>query len=160
MLYGLFYTSLIAFTFSFKAFKWIIFVVLSFVGNGFCSIIQKVQQLNCNGKYKNEFMITALLIAGAVMFIYAIITEKNDMIFNLKKGFKWYAVCGLANGIVNLFVIILSLKMSASVMFPIISAGGIITSLLVALFLYKEKLSKTQYTGLLLGIATVVLLNI
>ena len=50
--------------------------------------------------------------------------------------------------------------MNASIMFPIISAGGIIGTSLVSVLFYKEKLTKMQYAGLVLGIGAIVLLNI
>jgi len=70
------------------------------------------------------------------------------------------ALCGLANGIVNLFTMILSNTMPASVMFPLISGGGIILSTIVSIVLYKEKLNTYQFIGLLMGIASVVFLNL
>ncbi len=139
--------------------KWIIYVSLSFLGNGICSTVQKVQQIVCNGMYKNQFMIIALLIVVVVLVAFALKKERKLFVPTLKNGFWQYAVCGLANGLVNLFVILLSTRMDASVMFPIISAGGIILTAIIALTLYKEKLSKQQYTGLLLGIASIIFLN-
>ena len=64
------------------------------------------------------------------------------------------------NGIVNLFVMILSGKMPVALMFPLISAGGIIVTYIVSRFFYKEKLTKMQFAGFILGIASVVFLHI
>ena len=71
----------------------------------------------------------------------------------------YYSICGLANGAVNFFVLVLSNKMPASVMFPIISAGGIVTTALISIFVYREKLSLPQKIGMFLGIAAVVVLS-
>ena len=140
--------------------KWIIYVLISFFTNGCCSILQKVQQLNCDGLYKNDFMIVALIISTVVMFIAAFITEKKSVFQFLKKGIIPYSVCGISNGAVNYLVIFLSLKMAASVMFPVISAGGIILTLLLSIFLYKEKLSNNQIIGIIFGTLAVVFLNL
>ena len=68
---------------------------------------------------------------------------------------------GIANALVNLLVMVLVSKgMAASIMFPVISGGGIVLTTLVAIFIYKEKLSVNQYIGLLLGTVSVVLMNI
>ncbi len=142
------------------SFTWIIYVSLAFFGNGACSTVQRVQQLDYNGFYKNEFMFISLIITALSLFIFAIFSEKNNLGTNLKKGFIWYALCGLANGLVNLFVILLALRMPASVSFPIISAGGIITSAAMSIFIYKEKLSLTQVIGLILGTLAIVVLSI
>jgi len=139
--------------------KWVIYVALSFIGNGGCSTVQKVQQINCNGAYKSEFMIIALIITVITLFVCTLISEKDVMVDSLKKGFPYYSICGLANGAVNFFVLVLATRMPASVMFPIISAGGIITTALVSIFIYGEKLSLPQKIGMVLGIVAVVVLN-
>ena len=68
--------------------------------------------------------------------------------------------CGLANGLSNMLVIMCAVLLNASVMYPIISAGGIVISSLVSIFAYREKLSTPQYIGLFLGIGAVVLCSI
>ena len=139
--------------------KWGIYVLLSFIGNGGCSTVQKIQQINCNGMYKSEFMIIALIITVITLLVCTLITERNTMVHSFKKGFPYYSICGLANGAVNFFVLVLATRMPASVMFPIISAGGIIATALISIFVYKEKLSFPQKIGMLLGIAAVVVLS-
>ena len=141
--------------------KWAIFTLLSFVGNGGCSTIQKIQIENQNGKYNNEFMIMGLLISFLVIMLTSVLSEKKAVLSNIKKGFLLYLICGIANGIVNLLVIVLSSgRMAASVMFPLISAGGIIATFLISFFVYKEKLSISQLIGLALGTLSIVFLNI
>lgn len=141
-------------------FKWLIYITLAFLGNGFCSTVQRIQQIKCEGKFKNEFMVVALLISFLVFMVLTFLYDRKDLLINVKKGFISCFICGISNGVVNLFVIILSLSMAASVMFPIISAGGIIFSAITAIFLFKEKLSKLQYLGLVIGIISVIFLNI
>ena len=139
--------------------KWGIYVLLSFIGNGGCSVVQKIQQIKCDGMYKSEFMIIALAITVITLLICTLISERDTMVHSFKKGFPYYSICGLANGAVNFFVLVLATRMPASVMFPIISAGGIVTTSLISIFVYKEKLSLPQKIGMLLGIAAVVVLN-
>lgn len=140
--------------------KWIFYVVLAFIGNGMCSTVQKVQQIACEGRYKSEFMIVALIISIVALSILAQITEKKQIVDHLKKGAVLYTVCGLANGVVNFLVIFLATRMAASVMFPVISAGGIVLTFLISLFVYKEKLSKWQILGSVLGLVSVIFLNL
>jgi multidrug transporter EmrE-like cation transporter len=45
-------------------------------------------------------------------------------------------------------------------MFPLISAGGLIVTFIVSRFFYKEKLTRTQLVGFLLGLFAVIFLNI
>ena len=140
--------------------KWAIYVLLAFVGNGMCSTVQKVQQIDLAGQYKSEFMIVALIISAVAMGIFALCTEKKQILPNLKAGVWLYIICGLANGGANFLVIFLSSRMAASVMFPVISAGGIVLTFLISLFFYKEKLSKWQILGSALGLVSVIFLNL
>lgn len=140
--------------------KWLVLVFLAFVGNGSCSAIQKVQQINFNGLYKNELMIVALSIVTLSLFIISLLAERKSITFNIKKGCMLFLIAGLANGLVNFLVLVLSSKMPASVMFPVISAGGIVTTALVSIFVYKERLSKYQTIGLILGTISIIALNL
>lgn len=138
--------------------KWVIFLVMAFVGNGMCSTIQKIQQLNSGGAYKNEFMIAALAISAAVMLVLSFFTERNksDLTFLIK-----YSVPnGLFNGAVNLLILILTGLIPNAILFPSVSAGGIALSLVMALFIYKEKLSLQQKLGYIMGVTSVILLNL
>ena len=141
-------------------FKWILFVFLAFLGNGLCSTFQKMQQAKFDGAYKNEFMILSLGIVAAVLFAVALITEKRDIKQSLRHARMIAPVCGIMNGITNMLVMILSGMMAVSLMFPLISAGGIIVTYIVSKFFYKEELTKMQFIGFLIGILSLVFLNI
>lgn len=140
--------------------KWGIYALLGFLGNGFCSTVQKIQQINCDGLYKSEFMIVALIITVVVLLLIAFFTERKEIVPAAKKGLPFFAICGLANGAVNFLVIVLSSRMPVSVMFPIISAGGIIATAFISVFIYKEKMSVQQKLGLFLGTLAVIALNL
>ena len=140
--------------------KWIICVFLSFFGNGMCTVVQKMQQIASNGAYKNEFMIVALAIVTVVMLIMSVLKERTEIKFFAKSGWHWAIICGALNGMVNLFVMILSGKMPVSLMFPLISAGGLIVTYIVSRFFYKEKLTKIQFIGFIFGLMAVVFLNV
>ena len=79
---------------------------------------------------------------------------------NLRHARFTAVAAGIMNGIVNLLVMVLSGMMATSVMFPLISAGGIVVTYIVSRFFYKEKLTKIQFAGFLTGLASIVFLNI
>jgi multidrug transporter EmrE-like cation transporter len=134
-------------------------VLFAFIGNGACSTVQKLQQIASGGRYKNEMMILALLIVITVMVLLAGCTERKQALDHLKIGARYFILCGAANGAVNLLVMILSGRMPVSLMFPIISAGGIVATFIISTVFYKEKLSRPQLVGFILGTVSVVLLN-
>ena len=142
------------------SFKWIVAAILTFVSNGLCTIIQKMQQLRFDGAYKNEFMIFALVFVIACMFIFSLIKERNRIGYYAKEGCVSAFFSGIFYAVVNLFVMILTGKMNTAIMFPLISAGGIVVTYLISKFGFKEELTKKQLWGLILGICSVILLNI
>ena len=121
--------------------SWIVFILLTFVA------------------YKNEFMIIALAAVTIVLFALGL-SKKGNKREMLKPCFKYGAVKGLINGIMNYLVMVVSASIPNSVLFPSISAGGIVLTFICALTIYKEKLSKTQVFGYILGIVSVIFLNI
>lgn len=144
---------------SFNA-KWLFLVFLAFCGNGMCSVVQKMQQVASGGKGKSEFMIIALGIDAAVLLLLSLLKERQDFPTISKAAILPALIGGTLNGMVNLFVMILSGRMPVSVMFPLISAGGILVTFLVALTFYKEKFTKIQLIGYLCGVLSVVFLNL
>lgn len=140
--------------------KWLIYVSLAFVGNGMCTIVQKSQQLAFDGAYKNEFMIAALSMVVILLIPVVLKKEGKNALSLIKAGWKWALPCGLANGLANMLVMVLSGIMAASLMFPLISAGGLIITYLVSKFFYKEYLTKLQTAGMFVGLASVILLNL
>lgn len=141
--------------------KWLIFALLGALGNGFCSTVQKMQGVAFDGNYTSDFMIRMEIICSALFLALLVFTEPHEIKPSFKNGFWAPALAGLANGIVNFLVILLNGRgMAASVMFPVISAGGIVCIFFVSLFLYKEKFSVRQYIGFAAGILSIVLLNL
>ncbi len=140
--------------------KWIVFILLGFIGNGLCTVVQKVQQQAFSGAYKSEFMIVALVMVAVGFGIAALISEKETFRQSLGATGLWCVLCGACNGAVNLFVMILTNCMNISVMFPLISVGGIIITFIVSRYVYREKLSAKQKLGALFGVLAVIALNI
>ena len=140
--------------------KWILFVILAFLGNGICSTVQMVQQKNFDGKYKSEIMIIALATVLVIFSVLAFVKERKEVLPTVKSGGLFMCANGGFNGLVNLLVMLCATKMNASIMYPVISAGGIICTALVSILFYKEKLTKMQYIAFILGIAAIVLLNL
>lgn len=138
--------------------KWVIFLVMAFVGNGMCSTIQKIQQLNSGGEYKSEFMIIALAISAITMLAVSFATERNKS--DLKLLIKYSVPNGLFNGAVNFLILVLTGLIPNAILFPSVSAGGIVLSLIMALLIYKEKLSLQQKIGYVIGTVSVILLNL
>lgn len=148
-----------------NTFLWIVTLIISFVGNGMCSTIQTMEKRAFESIGENPqtnlFMILALAINTVVMFGISIFTER-PVIKTVFKKTGWLAViCGLMNGLTNLLVIYLNPpRLPASVLFPVISGGGIVFTFLYAMIVYREKFKPMQIVGFVLGVASIVLLNL
>lgn len=140
--------------------KWVIFVLIALVTNGACSTIQPAQTKKFDGAYDSIFMIISLAIVAVVLLGFVLWKERRELVPTLKIGAPYMVHCGIANGVVNLFVMLASMSIPKSVMFPLISAGGIVLTWIISVFLYKEKLSMKQNIGLVLGIVSIVFLNL
>jgi multidrug transporter EmrE-like cation transporter len=57
-------------------------------------------------------------------------------------------------------MMVLAGMLPASVMYPVVSAGGTIATSLAALLIYREKMSRQQLIGLGLGVLAIVALNL
>ena len=140
--------------------RWAIFAILALVTNGACSTIQPAQTEKFGGAYDSVFMVIALAIVSLFLLCFILFKERGKIIPSVKCGAHLMVLCGIANGLVNLFVMIASTIIPNSVMFPLISAGGIVLTWIISVFLYKEKLSTKQNIGLVLGIVSIVFLNL
>ncbi len=138
---------------------WLLFVAVTFVCNGICSILQKQHQMLYPESYSNEFMLFAMLLCSVAFSISAL---KKVSIKELKRirGKRYGVLSGAANGTANFLTLMLAGLENASILFPIISAGTILASLFCGRWLFKEKLKSNHYVALVMGIAAVVFLKL
>lgn len=141
-------------------FRWVIYVFLAFIGNGVCSVAQKMQQTAFSGAYKNEFMIIALLIVVLILIPLSLKASRGNTKKIAKAGWYLAVICGTLNGLVNLLVMVLSNIIPVSLMFPLMSAGGIILTFFLSRYMYKEQFTKRQLVGFVTGILSIICLNI
>lgn len=140
--------------------KWSIYAFFAFLGNGFCSSVQKLHQIEYPGMYRHEFMIAAMIIVTIINFIALLIVRKDNISNSFHLSIKYSVPAGVFNSVVNLLMMMLAVKLPASFMFPVISAGGIVMTLIASIALYKERLSKRQLIGFVMGMASIIVLNI
>ncbi|MBR2043285.1 MAG: hypothetical protein IJ946_02990 [Clostridia bacterium] len=139
--------------------KWLIAVIVTFVVNGLSSVILDIQPEKFDGKYKNEFMMMAMLLSCIILFVASLI-KKEKITKEKCLCIAFGTINGISNALVNLLVMYLSSCIASVILFPVVSAGGIVLGFIMAIFVYKEKLSKMQTIGYFIGIASIVLLKI
>lgn len=139
--------------------KWILFVATTFVCNGLCSVIQKVHQMQYKSLYCFEFTLFSMLICCIFFSILGI--KERVLRNNIKLKECIYAGgAGVANALVGYFTLNLAGKENATVLFPAISAGTILCSLILGMVLFKEKLKLNHILAAACSISAVVFLKI
>ena len=141
--------------------KWIVFVLLAFVGNGMCSTVQKLTPHFLGSDInQNLYMIAALGLSSVVLITASFCTGETNLKATLKIGAPLALLDGLFNGAVNYLAIYLNQFIPASVMFPVLSAGEIILIVPYSLLVRREKFTAAQWVGFGVGVVSVVLLNL
>lgn len=140
--------------------KWFISMFMAFLGGGMCSTVQKMQQLAFGGDYKQEFMAVAMLISIVILLTASAFKKENGGKTAFFASIGFGAMNGVANGIVNLTVMVLTGMVANSILFPSVSAGGIVAGFVIATLIYKEKLKPVQIIGYIIGVLSIILLNI
>ena len=140
--------------------KWVIYLVLAFIANGMCSVIQNAQQRKFDGTHNSNFMILALSLSTVILLVVSLVLEGNTVLNTLKKGIVLSAACGICNGATNYLVMVIIVVVASSVFFPVLSAGGLVLTFVISLVFYREKFIPRQIVGLACGLVSLVFLNI
>lgn len=141
--------------------KWLVYVIVAFLGNAGCSIVQRTQQIRFDGEHGNMLMFFATGISALASFLIYDNSDKTDT-KTVLKYLWWIPVCaGVCNVVLNMFVMILSITdLSPSLIYPVIGVGGLIVVMLFSLLLFSEKLKWWQWLGIAIGSIAVILLSI
>ncbi|MFA5561580.1 MAG: hypothetical protein WDA00_02945 [Eubacteriales bacterium] len=171
------------------SFRWAVYITLTVIANGFCAIIQMAHQNLFQGLYHAEFMVFAMMVssaiflsAGCVKKIGGIMTvplpvptskgsaagqvippqtlETRPLGARLKQGFLYGVAAGALNGTANYLTLVLIGQVKASVLFPILSACTILTTFVLGAAFFRERYSRWQLMGVMMAVASVVLLRL
>ena len=143
------------------SFKWVLFVLLAFVGNASCTITQRTEQMMFHGQYGNMLMAFAMIPAAIIGVVSFLKSDRRDMKIILKKTWFVPVIVGVTNLLVNLVVMMLvQTDLTASLIYPVIGVGGLSVVLIVSLAAFREKLRWWQWIGIAFGAAATVLLSI
>lgn len=141
--------------------KWIILVAVMFFANAASTIIQRTQQTAYNKAYAPELMFFAMLEGGILYFLLFMKGDKSEAKLMAAKTGWLPALSGGANFCLNFCVILLATSdIKSSIVYPVISVGGLAVSSLASAFLFKERLHWWQWLGMAVGALAVVFLSV
>ena len=139
--------------------KWLLCILLTFVCNGISSILQKEHQMAFPSKYNREFMFFATAVC-CVVYVAIALKKVKIKDLGLMKGKRFGAISGVFNALANFFTLMLASRESASALFPMISAGTVISALVCGRLVFKEKLRINHFIAIAFGIASVILMKL
>lgn len=140
--------------------KWVFYVTLAFLSNGFCSVFLNAFQKKSGGAQKCEFMLFAMLVA-IVISVVALLVNKDKTRLNVKRTVVYGGICGIMNATVNFLAMVLAVSaIPLSVIYPTLSAGSLVLSTLISAVAFKEKPDMLGIIGIVLSVAALILMNI
>lgn len=156
--------------------KWIILMIISFFCEGLAPVAIKMHSIALGEETASAcndvFMVMAYGMAFAGIFVAAVLREgkiripcddgktKNFMLDSLKIALPLASLGGVCNGLYNLMnTVVANNKLNVSVFYPVISAGQLILTCVIAVVFFKEKLSLKQIAAIFCGVVAIVLLN-
>lgn len=149
--------------------SWLLLCITVFLSTGGIGLMQKIHQTSDYKAELDVFLVLAFITTAIVCVFVAAISwspkaREGDFAKMNKKTLLFLlavtvggGVCVAINNKLNLF---LSGVMDTSVFFPIANGGAVVLSTLAAFLLFRERLSRKRWIGLLIGVASVVLLCI
>lgn len=135
-------------------------LILCFICNGAYLTIQKVHSTELGKSNLTFFLLIDFLVVAIINAVaFFMLKPKNE-----KSIYKNASLIGGVTGVFcagqNVLLNLLAAVMPATILYPSFSACGIIGTLLLSIFLYKEKLKLHQYIGYAFGVVSIILLNI
>ncbi|MBQ8509516.1 MAG: hypothetical protein IJ493_06365 [Clostridia bacterium] len=137
--------------------KWCLLSFGAFLCTGFISILQKVQQSSAYPEQRGGFLLVSFAVAFLMNGGMAAFCLRGHSP-NLRRSVSGLATgcCNGANHMLNLY---LSGVIPAVIFFPLVNGGVIMLSGLVGMLFFREKCSRRQLAGFLLGVASILLIG-
>lgn len=142
---------------AFKQYWYLPFLVI--LGSGIIEVLLfYIQEKGITGLDNKEFVTSLFGMAG--VWGVASLAFRGQLNFNRNE-----IVTGIALGIPNFFTIYLILRglelgWKGAILFPINNVGTIFFTALVGIFIFREKLSRANYLGLLFALISVLLFSL
>lgn len=147
-----------------EAKKFMLVPLLIFIGSGFTdSIIDFTQSRYVPDSDQNLFVSSLFGTAfflGLIKLLYEVFFK--GLRFKFKRVLLWGILLGIPN-YGSIYFLIKALKYSnfeASALFPVNNVGIVLVATVAAIFIFKERLSLLNYTGIALSILAIVLIAI
>ena len=142
--------------------KYLLLIVLVFIGQGIADSTLKWAQVNAVGPQENQVFFATIFFSasffGLLYLIYEIVVKSHT--FKLKT-LLWGVILGIPN-FFTLHFFMEALKggvLESSQIFPIVNMGVIVLTATSGVILFKQKLSNGNWFGILMAIIAIALIT-
>ena len=145
--------------------KFWIFCVIVFLTAGTNVIFMKQNQVISPKEYTIDFIVLySIFFAGFSLLNFIFTVIKTEMREEMQKINKRIVIpcisVGACNTLSNVVSLYLASRLDASIQFPILSSGQIISTALFSYLLFKEKPSRNTIISVILSIASIICMAI
>lgn len=155
---------------------WLFYAILVFLCTGGIGVMQKVHSTSAFSGEQNGFLLIAFAFASVFAFLMFTIVHfrekktkpaiKNEQKQRIKSLDKYYSIIWIAVMIVsgvfvamnNKYNLYLSGVLDSALFFPLVNGSNLILTTLFSCFIFKDKLKKQQWIGLIVGMISITLL--
>ena len=146
-------------------FIWIFACVITLLANSGISISTKIRQMKVEGEGPFAYMAfcyTLMFVISITIYSLMQIRLKSlrTDISNIKASVSSLLLQSFGNSGCNLLVTILSSRIPGSILYPVNTGGGLILTAICGFVFFKEKKTRKNMAGIILGIFSIVLLTI
>lgn len=140
------------------SFKWLFYVIVSFVCNGVAVIVLKLQQIRFGTVYDNLFMVYSMLPL-IIVFLVAGVFRRKSLRYEWKQALLYGIPRGAINGVCNFLNLIILGMIPTAVYYPMSSSFSLVGTCIISVIFFREKFSKKKLVACVLGLIAGILLN-
>lgn len=140
--------------------KWIIYVIAFFIAGSALGAFFKVFGKSNAFSEVNGMMLSASVFSAALFFITGLVINKGNKLPTPtieKQSLIYILLSGFAGCLYVRMNLSLSAVISSAIFFPVSNGSMVMISTLAGFILFKEKLTKLQVFGIILGVVAIVL---
>lgn len=143
--------------------EFIVLPLIIFFGSGFLDTFFKYVETNQLGENEVEIFSASLFLVAALVGLSVLVIKRITQTETLETK---SIIGGFALGIPNYFSIHFLLMalhiphMESTIVFPINNTGIVLLSTLLAIMLFRERLSRVNWGGILLAVASIILIAV
>ena len=142
--------------------NWKYYIIIFFFAGGMIGIINKLFQASNAKTELNSMLLVASFVSAFVLAVMGFVLgsiKKTGAPKIYKSGVFYIIACGLVSCIYNRLNVYLAGVMDGALLFPISNGSLLLLNYLTGVFLFKEKLSKIQITGMVIGFISIIMIG-